>query len=259
MRRVLSLPLLLVAVSVPWPAAARAADDDEKIVGTWERLHEKDKDKKEDKDKKDKDKYGEIEETWVIKKTKGAWSVSGKFYMPGKGEVGNFKGKDVKFANGSLTFTQEFFKLPKGFVSGATVSCSAEDDRLDVAFKPKKGEATRDNFKRAGDASEVIGTWKTTTSKAGNSETWFIEKDKKGGLAVRGEWADKNGKVTHTFKGVNVRYFMKELFFNQNFTKAPKGFPNFGTAIACVARDDELFFVWFNGSRTGKGKFKRSK
>src|ERR1700722_12796665 len=109
MRRVLSLPLFLLAVSVPWaaPAVGRAADDDGKIVGTWERLHQKVKD--EDKDR-------EIEETWVIKKSKDTWSVSGKLYMPGKGEVGNFKGKGVKLADGSLTFTQEFFKLPKGFV-----------------------------------------------------------------------------------------------------------------------------------------------
>ena len=135
MPRVVSLPMFILALSVSWPAvAADSAGDDEKIIGTWERLHEKDK----EKDKEI------IEETWIIKKTKGSWSVSGKFYMLGKGEVGNFRGKNVKLADGSLTFTQDFFKLPKGFVSGMTVTCSADDDRLDVAFKPTKGEETKD-------------------------------------------------------------------------------------------------------------------
>jgi hypothetical protein len=222
--------------------------DDEKLVGTWERLHEKESEK-------DKTKKEYIEETWIIKKTKDKWTVSGIFYQPGKGEVGNFKSKDVKLADGSLTFTQDFFKLPKGFVSGVTVTCSADDARLDVAFKPKKGEETRDNFKRAGDASEVIGTWKNK-AKAGNSETWFIGKDKKNNLTVRGEWADKSGMVTHAFNGVNVRYFQKELTFNQNFVKAPPKWKNFGTAIACVARDNELLFIWYNGSNKGKGSLK---
>src|ERR1700733_12565442 len=122
MPRVLCLPMLLLALSVSWSAAAAdSAADDEKIIGTWERLHEKVKEKDKDKDK-------EIEETWIIKKTKDKWSVSGKFYMPGKGEVGNFKSKDVKFADGTLTFTQDFFKLPEGFVSGMTVTCSADED-----------------------------------------------------------------------------------------------------------------------------------
>lgn len=246
MPRVFCLPMFILALSVSWPVvAADNAGDDEKIIGTWERLHEKDK----EKDK-------EIEETWIIKKTKGTWSVSGKFYTPGKGEVGNFRGKNVKFADGSLTFTQDFFKLPKGFVSGTTVTCSADDDRLDVAFQPKKGEETKDNFKRAGDASEVMGTWKNT-SKNGTTETWIIEKDKKGQLRVRGEWGDKNGKVTHAFNGVNVRYFMKALTFNQNFNKAPRGFVNFGTAIACMAKDDSLIFVWYNGRNKGKGSLKQ--
>jgi hypothetical protein len=246
MPRLLFVPIVMLAISVSCSDAA-AESDDEKTVGTWERLHEKEKEKEKGKE------Y--IEETWIIKKTKDKWSVSGKFYAPGKGEVGNFKSKDVKFADGTLTFTQDFFKLPKGFVSGTTVTCSAEEDRLDVNFKPKKGEESRDNFKRAGDASEVIGTWKNT-SKSGTTETWVIQKDKKGILIVRGQWGDKNGNVTHTFKGVNVRYFAKELMFNQNFDKAPKGFPNFGTAIACAARDEELLFVWYNGRNKGKGSLK---
>ena len=128
MLRRLSPTIVILAFSVSWPVAASdSAGDDEKIIGTWERLHEKEKEK--DKDKE----Y--MEETWIIKKTKDKWSISGKFYTPGKGEVGNFKSKDVKFADGTLTFTQDFFKLPKGFTNGATVTCSADEERLDVAFK----------------------------------------------------------------------------------------------------------------------------
>ena len=238
MIRYTPLLLLFLGVSSSWQSIALAGGDDEKIIGTWERLHEKGKEN--DKDKE----Y--LEETWIIKKTKDKWSVSGKFYAPGKGEVGNFKSKDVKFADGTLTFTQDFFKLPKGFTNGAAVTCSAEEDRLDVSFKPKKGEEARDNFKRGGDGSELLGTWKNSDK----TQMWVIEKDKKGNLTVRGEWSDKKGKVFRSFKGVGVRYFQKELMFLENFDKGP------GSLINCVARGDELLLLWANGRAKGKATLK---
>lgn len=248
MPRLLCLPIVLLALAVSWPAAASPTGDDEKIIGTWERLHEKAKEKA--KDEKDKD-Y--IEESWTIKKTKDKWSVSGTFYQPGKGDVGYFKGKDVRFADGTLTFTQDFFKLPNGFKSGATVTASAEGDRLDVAFTPKKGAEVKDNLKRAGDGSELLGTWKGDGQTKGVKLAWTVEKDKTGALSIRGQVL-RGDQVAGTWNGVNVRYFMKMLTFNQNFDKLPtKTWVN-GTAYAAIGRENELIFIWFNGRVQSKHK-----
>jgi hypothetical protein len=233
MIRYTSFLLVFIALASSWHAAAFAGGDDEKIIGVWERDHEKE----------------ELEETWIIKKTKDKWSVSGTFFKRGQ-EVGNFKGKDVKYADDVLSFTQDYFKLPKGFDTGLKITASAEEDRLDIATKKGAAE-TKDNMKRAGDASEVLGTW--TTSWGGFKETWVMEKDKKGVLSVRGTYKKGDAEVGN-WKGVNVRYFMRTLMFNQQFDKLPyKTFVN-GAAVAGVGRGGEFLFVWANAKQKGKSK-----
>jgi hypothetical protein len=235
MARAAILSLAILAFAYDCPSPGFAADEDEKIVGVWERVIEKDN----------------LEETWVIKKTKDKWSVSGSFWKRDKnGEVGNFKGKDVKYADGTLTFTQDYFKLPAGRKNGVKITASAEGDRLDVSAREGESE-TRDNMQRAGDASEVLGTWKAMTF--GMKELWTIEKDKKGVLSVRGTFT-KGDKEVGKWKGVNVRYFMRTLWFNQQFDKRPTRTWVNGVAIAGVGRGGELVFVWTNGKQKGKGK-----
>jgi hypothetical protein len=230
--------ILLVGILAPafiWHSTSIAGNDDEKIIGVWERATEKDG----------------LEETWVIKKTKTKWSVSGTFWKRGRnGEVGNFKGRDVKYADGTLSFTQDFFKLPKGRKNRTNITASAEGDRLD--FVAKNGDSeTKDNMQRVGDASEVLGTWTAVTF--GMKEAWTIEKDKKGILSVRGTFK-KGDKEVGSWKGVNVRYFMRTLWFNQQFDKRPtKTWVN-GVAIAGVGRGGEFVFLWSNGKQKGKGK-----
>jgi hypothetical protein len=228
-----SIPLLaILGPTLCWHCAAFAGDDEEKIIGVWERATEKD----------------DLEETWVIKKTKAKWSVSGTFFERGR-EVGNFKGKDVKYADGTLTFTQDF-KLPKGRQDGTRITASVEGDRLDLTAKKGKLEV-RDNMERAGDAKEVLGTWTAVTF--GMKESWTIEKDEKGVLSVRGTFK-KDDKEVGSWKGVNVRYFMRTLLFNQEFDKLPtKTWVN-GVAIAGVGRGGEFVFLWSNGKQKGKGK-----
>jgi hypothetical protein len=235
MARVFILLLMILSPAFSWHSAALAGDDDERIIGVWERVTENDG----------------LEETWVIKKTKDKWSVAGTFWKRARnGEVGNFKGKDVKYADGALSFTQDYFKLPKGRKNGTRISASAEGDRLD--FSAKNGESeTKDNMQRAGDASEVLGTW--TAMTFGMKETWTIEKGKKGVLSVRGTFK-KGDQEVGSWKGVNARYFMRSLWFNQQFDKLPtKTWVN-GVAIAGVGRGGEFVFVWSNGKQKGKGK-----
>jgi hypothetical protein len=235
MVRVSFLLLVILVLASPRHPAAFASGDDEKIIDIWEREIGKDKDL--------------LEETWVIKKTKDKWSVSGTIFNNGK-EVGNFKGKDVKYADGTLSFTQDYLKAPKGRQNGMQITASAEDDRIDFTAKKGKSE-TKDNMKRAGDASEVLGTWKADTF--GMKETCTIEKDKKGALSIRGTFTKGDNEVGR-WKGVNVRYFMRTLWFNQQFDKLPtKTWVN-GVAIAGVGRGGEVVFVWTNGKQQGKGK-----
>jgi hypothetical protein len=226
---------LVLAFPLFGRSAVFAGEDDDKIVGTWERVIEKD----------------DLEETWVIKSTKGKWFVSGSYWKRGKnGEVGNFKGTDITYADGTLTFTQEYFKLPQGRENGTKITASVEGDRLD--FTAKKGASeSKDNMQRAGDASEVLGAWTCVTF--GMKEAWTIEKDKKGVLSVRGTFK-KDDKEVGSWKGVNVRYFMRTLWFNQEFTKLPtKTWVN-GVAIAGVGRGGEFVYGWTNGKLKGKGK-----
>jgi len=76
-----------------------------------------------------------------------------------------------------------------------------------------------------------IGTWKADTF--GMKETWTIEKDKKGALSIRGTFTKGDNEVGR-WKGVNVRYFMRTLWFNQQFDNLPtKTWVN-GVAIAGV-------------------------
>ena len=238
MSRISLLVLFGLVISASSVRPAGRADD-EKIIGVWERETEKD----------------ELEETWAIKKNKdNKWTVSGSFWKSGKnGEVGNFKGKDVKYVDGTLSFTQEYFKLPKGRENGTMITASTEGDRLDITAK-KGSVETRDNMERAGDANEVVGTWSKIT--LGMKEVWVIAKDKNGVLSVRGTFS-KDGKELGSFKGVNVRYFKHVLCFNQEYIKLPSPNMTNGSAIACVGKGEEMPYIWSKGKEEGKAKLKK--
>ncbi|HEX4610324.1 MAG TPA: hypothetical protein VH092_19195 [Urbifossiella sp.] len=110
---------------------------------------------------------------------------------------------------------------------------------------------TKTTMERAGDASEVLGTWGAVTF--GMKEQWTIEKSGKGALSVQGTFS-KDGQEIGNWKGVNVRYFMHTLWFNQQFDKLPtKTWVN-GVAIAGVGRGRDFVFLWSNGKQQGKGK-----
>ena len=204
MARISLLALAILVLASTWHAGASAGDD-EKIIGVWERVTGKDKD--------------ELEETWVIKKTQGKWTVSGTIFNLGV-EVGNFKGKDVKFADGTLSFTQDYFKMPKGRQDGTAITASAEGDRIDFTAKPKKGNVEKDNMKRASDASELLGTWTNVIPGFGFKQFWTFEKDKKGDLSIYGT-INKGDKEIGSWKAVNVRYFMGRRDVQSKHGKVP--------------------------------------
>lgn len=224
---------VVVALSLVTFSSVSAADGEDEIVGVWER-----------------EEYG-LEETWVIKKSKDKWSVSGSFWQATKiGEVGNFKGKDVKYADGTLSFAQDYFKLPKGRKNGTKTTASAEGNRLNITLGTGATE-TKDTMERAGDASELLGTWSTIT--VGMKETWTFEKDKKGEFSVHGTFKNKAGNEVGRFTGTHVRYFKRVLWFNQQYSKLPPtgGIRN-GSAIACTGYGNEMRYVWANGKAAGK-------
>src|SRR5262249_47866344 len=121
-RAALKLVTLAVALAVV-PAAARA---DEDLVGTWEGMSGS----------------GGFTEVWTIKMDKGGWSVSTVYLKNGK-EAGGFRGKDVKFASGTLTFVQDFVKKPDTtWADGTVISAMAKGDKLTFEWKNTAGSGT---------------------------------------------------------------------------------------------------------------------
>jgi hypothetical protein len=87
---------IMGALSIITVAAAsnlRAADDGSELVATWQSTSDG------------------LLQLWTIKQNKGEYSVEG-VYMKSDKEVGSFQGKNCKFADGKLSFIQEFKVKP---------------------------------------------------------------------------------------------------------------------------------------------------
>lgn len=105
---------LLILVVVP---SAQAADDGKELVATWHNTSDG------------------IVQYWTIKESKGAWTVDG-IYKRGNQEIGSFQGKDPRFADGKLTFIQEFKVKPvASWDSGSTIVVAVQDGKLQFAWK----------------------------------------------------------------------------------------------------------------------------
>jgi hypothetical protein len=118
MTRSLLIPLLCAAAALA-ATPARAADDGSELTGDWTSVTP-----------------GEgFTELWTIKKEKGEWSVRCSYVKDGK-EVGSFQGKDCKYADGALTFTQDFVKKPvDSWDNGSQVAMRAAGDKLKFTWR----------------------------------------------------------------------------------------------------------------------------
>jgi uncharacterized protein (TIGR03067 family) len=119
--------LALVAMLLPVVGSyARAADEPLNLEGTWQGTSG----------------AGGFKEIWTIKAGKDTWSVSGIFKKDDK-EVGAFTGKNVKFSNGTLTFTQQYSKKPDpGWADGTLITAKVADNKLAVTWQNGKQKGT---------------------------------------------------------------------------------------------------------------------
>jgi hypothetical protein len=85
---------------------------------------------------------GGFTEIWTIKMESDEWSVSGVFQKDGK-DVGAFHGKDCKYANGTLTFVQEYDQKPDPtWASGTRIAAKATKDKLTFTWRNNKQSGT---------------------------------------------------------------------------------------------------------------------
>jgi hypothetical protein len=76
-----------------------------------------------------------LTEVWTVRRTAGTWELSGRYFENGM-EVGSFVGSDVKLDGGTLTFVQNYEKVPpRLFLSGATVTVTPDDGKLQFTWQ----------------------------------------------------------------------------------------------------------------------------
>jgi hypothetical protein len=234
------LTLAVSLVALGWqPPPARAAEGGE-LVGTWEGTSG----------------AGGFQEIWTIKTNKGEWSVNGVFKKGGK-EAGAFHGKDYKYANGTLTFVQEYDKKPvDSWSDGNEMAVKASGDLLAVTWRNGGQSGTTSLTRAVGDL--IAGTWEGTSGAGGFKEVWTIKSE-------GGEWSvagvfQKDGQEAGAFHGKDCRYANGTLTFVQEYDKKPDPTWASGTRIAARATRDKLVFTWRNANRqTGTVTMDRAK
>lgn len=119
MRRSTFWFLLPMAIPAAWVAdRAAAADDGSALFGAW----------------LGQSGAGGLQETWTIARENGQWSVAGTFTKDGQ-EVGSFRSQDAKFAQGALSFRQEYVKKPQAsWTDGNRITAAAKGDTLDITW-----------------------------------------------------------------------------------------------------------------------------
>ncbi|HEY1188115.1 MAG TPA: serine protease [Gemmata sp.] len=84
-----------------------------------------------------------LTELWTVRFVDGKWEVSG-IYLENDKEVGSFVGSDVKVTGKTVTFIQKFVKAPRVWLSGATVTATAEGDKFTYTWRLGGSSGTRE-------------------------------------------------------------------------------------------------------------------
>ena len=87
------------------------------------------------------DSVGNFTGTWTVRMGKDGFSVSGVYSDKNMQPVGSFTGANVQFADGVLSFDQQFEKKPAGFLDGAHIALKSTGDKV-VQMKWRAGKAS---------------------------------------------------------------------------------------------------------------------
>lgn len=129
--------LLIVAGVLLSLAAAQPADE---LIGRWQGASGS----------------GGFQESWTISRDKGQWGVVGTYTKDGK-EAGSFRGKDVRFANGQLSFRQQYVKKPDpSWGDGNLMAATAKGNSLNVTWRAGR-QSGKVSFTRVEPAADDTG------------------------------------------------------------------------------------------------------
>jgi hypothetical protein len=220
--------LSCLAVALTWQAV-RAADDP--LVGTWETDH---------------DGYRDI---WTISKDKDDYAVSGVFRQNG-GEVGSWKGADVKVADGKLTCTQNWIVKPNPTWSDNNkLTATVKGDKLTFTWENGNGQSgTRDMTRgkaTAADGSDLIGLWQ-------GEHDGFVERleirQVKGAWTAAGSFLNKKGVAVGAWGGADVAFADGKLTCTQKYIKKPEASWSDGNKLTAQVTNEKLDLTWDNGN-----------
>jgi uncharacterized protein (TIGR03067 family) len=128
--------LALVILALPAGQSAPAAEDGSDLVGTWSGT------------------AGGFKELWTIQQDKGAWSVSGVF-KSGEAVVGAFRGVDVQYNNGTLTFRQDYIRKPAAnWPNGNRITAKVSGDKISFTWRSGKQSGSGSLTKGAGEETK---------------------------------------------------------------------------------------------------------
>jgi predicted heme/steroid binding protein len=195
-------------------------------------------------------------ETWQIKMDKGAFAVIGTFHK-GNQAVGAFQGKNVKYADGALTFEQSYVKKPDPTWSdGTEITATVSGDKLSFTWK-NSGQSGKNSLDRLATVDQFGGAWQGMSSVGGFTETWQITIDKNK-VIVLGRF-EKDGMEVGSFQGRNVKFANGTLTFTQKYKQKPAANWSDGNVVSAKLSGDKLTFAWKNGKQTGTGELERGK
>ena len=237
----LTLPVVLAVVLATVPMSALRADDAGKeFVGVYQGMSG----------------AGGFTETWQIKLDKGMLTVVGTFHK-GNQAVGLFQGKNVKYADGTLTFSQTYVKKPDpSWADGTEVSATLAGAKLNFTWK-NGGQSGMNSLDRVPTADQFVGTWEGTSEVGGFKEIWTIKMEKNK-LSIAGKF-QKDGQDAGAFQGTNVKFANGALTFTQKYQQKPEASWSDGNVVTAKVNENKLSFTWKNGKQTGSGSLERAK
>jgi hypothetical protein len=238
----------------------QARPDDPEIVGTWQ----------------SQPNPGDFLEVWTIRADAGAWSVRGVFTRDGV-EAGSFEGKECKYANGTLTFRQEYVRKPDATWSeNNRISAKVSQGQLDVQWRNRllkgrttlvrPGAAARSNEPTApsaptappvappfgvpgvGNDADLVGSWEGTFD--GLKEFWVVAREGDR-ISVKGTFSDA-GREVGSFHGENIIALGPTLSFLMKLDRKPRANWPDSFLIGVRAVGGRLDYTWQSGGLAGQ-------
>lgn len=220
------------------------ADERDKFVGAW----------------KTKAKFAGFDQLVTVANDGGQWSIKGAFEKDGA-VAGTFIGENIRFEGGLLTYRSKLVKRPAASWQDNDTTLRIDGDALTMSFTAKNGEKIVRMFERMpggpkaaantppkSEASKFAGTWKGRIDT--HDEIWTI-KYSDGTWSVNGKFR-RNGAITGSFIGTDIKEVDDTLTFTRKFVKKPNSEWRDEAKIVVKNEGENLSYTWKAGPFDGK-------